>query len=323
MNPSAADCWVITDGAAGNERQALALAAQLGRRVRSLVLQPRAPWSWLAPRLVAGGRLALPARSREGFQAPWPPLAIGCGRSAALFTRMLRSLSGGACRTVQILDPRIDPHAWDLVIAPRHDALRGGNVLNPVGSLHPVDGRWLDDAREAFRRLGELPAPRLGVLVGGARRGVAMNDAFAHDMRQAIRDRLDRDGGSVMLVTSRRTPPELARALTADLPPGALIWRGEDDGANPFPGVLAWADRLLVTPDSVNMLSEACAVGVPVHTLPVRLPVRLERFHRALRLRGLLHELDTDPPLRQEPLRETARIAGQVVQRLGLDASPG
>ncbi len=42
------DAWVITDGGAGNRRQALALARALGLDNRSLVLASRAPWSWLA-----------------------------------------------------------------------------------------------------------------------------------------------------------------------------------------------------------------------------------------------------------------------------------
>jgi len=68
--------------------------------------------------------------------------------------------------------------------------------------------------------------------------------------------------------------------------------------------------RLVVTPDSVNMLSEACAVGCPVHTFVLgSLPDKLERFHRSLRDVGLLHSLDaTDtPPV--PPLRITAAIA--------------
>ncbi|NUR23487.1 MAG: nucleoside-diphosphate sugar epimerase, partial [Frateuria sp.] len=54
------ECWAITDHAAGNQRQALALAERLGMPVRPLVLDARAPWSWFAPRLILGGRLALP-----------------------------------------------------------------------------------------------------------------------------------------------------------------------------------------------------------------------------------------------------------------------
>jgi mitochondrial fission protein ELM1 len=314
------ECWAITDDAAGNQRQALALAERLGLPVRPLVLEPCGPWAWLSPRLLLAGELALPPAERARFAAPWPRVAVGCGRAAALFTRMLRARSEGNCRTVQILDPRIDPKHWDLMVAPRHDGLCGPNVLTPSGSLNPVDEEWLADARDAWPQLADLPAPRIGVLLGGPRRGIAMDEAWTQGFVLGLRALHRRHGGSLLVLASRRTPPRLAGALREALGklPG-LHWQGRDDGPTPYPGVLAWADRLVATPDSVNMLSEACAVGCAVHTFaPDTLPDKLARFHQTLYEAGLLHALDADAPDRQPPLRETERIAATVRQRLGL-----
>lgn len=311
------ECWAVTNGKAGNERQALALATCLPWPVRSLTLVPRAPWSWWAPRSLPGARLAWPA---DTLTPPWPRMVIGCGREAALFTRVLRQLSHGACHGVQILDPRIDPKHWDLVIAPQHDDLHGANVLNTLGSLNPVDEAWLAAARRAWSHLEALPAPRLGVLLGGPRRDVTMDPAYAATLATAMLARHQREGGSVMLLASRRTPSAWFDALSHALDgiPG-LRWRNADDGPNPYPGVLGWADRLLVTPDSVNMLSEACACGCPVHTLaPGNLTGKLARFHAALRSRGLLHDIDADTPPRQAPLHETRAIANEMCRRLDL-----
>jgi mitochondrial fission protein ELM1 len=230
---------------------------------------------------------------------------------------------------VQILDPRIDPRHWDIVITPQHDALKGENVLHPLGSLHPIDDAWLADARQAWEsQIAALPAPRLGVLLGGPRHGVALDASYAERLIDALLTRQRRDGGSVLVLASRRTPAALfeqvQRAL--DRLPG-LTWRGGNDGINPYPGVLAWADRLVVTPDSVNMLSEACATGRPVHTFITRpLTGKLARFHEALRARGLLHPIDAETSDRQPPLRETAAIAAAVCERLDMasnDAGSG
>jgi len=306
------EAWVITDGAAGNERQALALAQALDVPARVLALPLRKPWAWAAPRELPGGRLALGARDREVFAPPWPQLAIGCGRSAALLTRLLRELSDGECFCVQILDPRIDTRHWDAVIAPRHDGLRGDNVIETLGSLNPVDDAWLANGREAFADFVHLPRPRTALLLGGTRRGIAFDDAYARTLIAELTQRLQREGGSVMATASRRTPPEFARRLREALSdfPG-VFWLDENDGPNPYPGLLGWADRIVVTPDSVNMLSESAAVGVPVHTLvTAALPDKLARFHAALRERGSLHDLDA--PIERNaspPLRETAQIA--------------
>jgi uncharacterized protein len=318
VNPSSRECWAITDRATGNQRQALALAERLGLPVRHLVLEPRAPWSWLAPRRLPGGSLALPVAQRRVFAPPWPRVVVGCGRSAAFFTRQLRSLAGGRCYTVQILDPRIDPRHWDAVIAPRHDRLGGPNVLTPLGSLNPIDDAWLQDGRDGFSWLGDLPQPRVGVLLGGPRKGIALDERYAQQLSDRLRADQVRDGGSVLVVASRRTPPRLADALrkaSGDL--DGWFWSGPDQGPNPYPGVLGWADRLVVTPDSVNMLSEACAVGCAVQTLvTATLPPKIARFHRALREAGLLHDLDAVPAPRQPPLRETGDIAAEMRRRI-------
>ena len=312
------ECWVITDEAAGNQRQALALAEQLGIPTRHLVLEPRAPWSWLAPRLTVGGKLALPPAQRAWFAPPWPTVAIGCGRAAALFTRMLRPLSAGRCHTVQILDPRLDPGLWDTVIAPRHDGLDGANVLHPLGSLNSVDDQWLADGRDACPHFDELPQPRVGVLLGGPRRGIALDSSYARVLGKRLLARQRQEGGSLLVVASRRTPAaliDILRPLLAGVP--GLFWSGRDDGPNPYPGVLGWADRLVVTPDSVNMLSEACAVGCPVLTfVGARLPARILRFHQALRDAGLLHDIDAPVFAAQTPLRETMRTAAMLRARI-------
>lgn len=315
------EAWIITDGAAGNERQALALAQALGVASRVLAMPLRAPWSWVAPRKLIGGRLALAARDRAQFASPWPDLAIGCGRSAALLTRLLRDLSERQCLSVQILDPRIDTRHWDAVIAPRHDGLRGASVITTLGSLNSVDDAWLASGREAYPDFALLPRPRIALLLGGPRRGVAFEDADADALATAISARVAREGGSVMTSSSRRTPPPFAQRLRQRLAhlPGSF-WSG--DGANPYPGMLGWADRIVVTPDSVNMLSEAAATGVPVHTLvTMTLPEKLARFHASLRERKSLHDIDArlahnDVP----PLRETTQVAEQLRERIAARA---
>ncbi|OOG49445.1 mitochondrial fission ELM1 family protein [Rhodanobacter sp. C01] len=313
------ECWVITDTAAGNQRQALALAEQLRMPFRHLVLEPRAPWSWLAPRLTTGGRLALSASQRPLFAPPWPQVAIGCGRAAALFTRLLRPLSDGQCHTVQILDPRIDPAHWGTVIAPRHDRVAGPNVLQPLGSLNSVDDAWLADGRESCPQFAELPQPRVGVLLGGSRKGIALDADYAQQLTARLLERQQREGGSLLVLASRRTSAALIETFRHALNglPG-LVWAGRDDGRNPYPGVLGWADRLVVTPDSVNMLSEACAVGCPVQTfITSALTAKIERFHRALREAGLLQDLDAPSPAEHRPpLRETAAIAIELRERI-------
>ena len=310
-------CWAISDGAAGNERQALALADALGLPARVLRIRVAEPWNLFAPRLVAGARAAIRDADGNTLAAPWPDIAIGCGRRAALLTRALRRWSGGRTRVVQILDPRIATDAWDLVIAPRHDDVHGANVITSIGALNPVGPDWLARGRAAFPALGALPSPRTTLLVGASNRAQRLDAAYFDTLAERLAARQARDGGSLLASVSRRTPHAVAQRLRRSLGahPG-IFWAGPDDGPNPYAGLLGWADRLVVTPDSVNMLSEACATGKPVHTFAPR-PIagKLATFHAALAASGHLRDLDDDTPRPPPPpLAETAAIAELVAR---------
>ena len=310
--------WVISDGAAGNERQALALAQAMRLTPAVAQVPLRAPWSWFAPRLARGVRLALPREIREHLRQPWPALAIGCGRYGALLTRWLKRASGGRTFVVQILDPRIDPAHFDLVIAPRHDELAGANVIQTLGSLNAIDEAWLAQGLAKFPNVVQLPQPRTVLLLGGPRRGLAMDDAWLDEFLARVGALVARDGGSLLITSSRRSPPawraRVREHLRADC---RHFWDGAGDGENPYQGYLGAADRIIVTPDSVNMLCEACATGKPVLTLlPAAARGRIALLHAELRGQGWLHTLDaqmdfstlSQPP----PLRELAAVAGKV-----------
>jgi len=83
-------------------------------------------------------------------------------------------------------------------------------------------------------------------------------------------------------------------------------------------GRLGLADALVVTGDSVTMISEAAATGKPVHV--VELPggtAKFSRFHAGMGAAGITRPFDGrleswDYP----PLEETARAAAEIRRRL-------
>lgn len=309
--------WTITDGRAGNVRQAVALATalKLGAH-RPLVLEPRAPWRWLAPRWLPGAGHGF-GEAFQALTAHPPALAIGCGRQAA---GALRELRRRGSKVVQILDPRLGTRHWDLLVVPEHDGLRGDNVLTLLGSLNPVNDDWLACGRAAFASFSALPGPRTALLVGGPTPHAPWHEPDMVQVFQQLAAQLRAEGGSLLATTSRRTPPALVGALRsafAEVP--NVIWGDGGDGVNPYAGLLGWANRVVVSPDSVNLLSEACATRMPVAVaLADQAQGRLARFQQALRERGRLQPrwLEWQTGARIEPLRETARIAAQVQARL-------
>jgi mitochondrial fission protein ELM1 len=311
--PTPDPCWVLHDGAAGNRRQALALAAAMALPIREWNLQPNRLARWLAPRQVPGAGFGREF-AQALRQAP-PSLAIGCGRLAALATRQARA---AGAQVVQILAPRLPTRHWDVVVAPRHDRLHAANVVPTLGSLHPVDEAWLAQAREQWRELLALPGPRTAVLLGGPTAATP----FDRIALEALCTRLEamrlHEGGSLLLCGSRRTPADWVAAVRARFGGSARLWFDARDGENFYPGALACADRIVATPDSVNMLSEACATSLPVYLAdPACATGRVGDYVQALlacgRVRAQQRELEA---FAAQPLRETPRVAAAVRARL-------
>ncbi len=84
--------------------------------------------------------------------------------------------------------------------------MRGANVIALLGSLNPVDDAWLAQARARFAAFAELPQPRTALLLGGdsahARFGRMAFEVLASKLEAA----LARDGGSMLITTSRTRP---------------------------------------------------------------------------------------------------------------------
>src|SRR5262245_52299943 len=104
--------WIVTDGRAGIEAQALGLAEAIARRapisLTTKRVRIRTPYSWLPAGFVPAPKHALTIES-DPIQAPWPDIFIGCGRASIPFAMGVREWSNGKTFVVQLQDPRVNP----------------------------------------------------------------------------------------------------------------------------------------------------------------------------------------------------------------------
>ncbi|WP_018408190.1 mitochondrial fission ELM1 family protein [Methylocystis rosea] len=259
--PQATTLRILSDGRAGHEAQTLGLAEALGVAPEIRCIASRNIYAALAP--------FAPADPRDAFAhaPPYPDIAIGAGRRTIPALKRLKRDSGGRTFTVYLNKPANGLSAADLIIAPRHDGLRGANVFSPLTPANRLTPERLAAARAAPNpRIAALPRPRVALIVGGDSRRGAYG---AKDIAQLahIAASLRASGRSVMATASRRTPMALRDALTLALAaPGGFFWNSAGD--NPYLSMLAIADAIVVTGDSVNMVGEAVATAAPVYVVP-------------------------------------------------------
>jgi uncharacterized protein len=258
--------------------------------VAFMCLPPGAARRAVPPGLVAGSALP-PPYNAEGNFSNTLILAAGSAASAPALVARDRLLGS---RLIQVLHPRRAVDQFEVVVTPAHDFAPGAdvpdNVVTTAGSLHDISRERL--AAHASEHPCEdvlaLPSPRITVLLGGPRglrsRLYTWSDAGASHMASQAASHAGA-AGSVVVTVSRRTPAAFAlrlqRQLVSRLGTARVLY---DDGTRRarYLYLLATSDALVVTADSVNMLSEAAAS-------PARLLVagssgsrRLDRFCKHL-----------------------------------------
>jgi mitochondrial fission protein ELM1 len=243
---------------------------------------------------------------------------IASGRQTVAPSMAIRRAGGGRTFTVQIQNPVVDPAAFDVVVAPRHDRLTGPNVIETVGGLNRVTEARLGAAAARFGpALAHLPRPLIGVVLGGSSRVHRFTPAIARRLGEDLARLCRTEGAGLLVTASRRTDPGILALLRAALNGcAAEIWDGA--GENPYLGYLGLADAFVVTGDSVNMVCEAATTGKPVHVVELAGGSdKFTRFHQALSEAGATRpfvgrlEQWTYPPL-----RDTETAAAEIRRRL-------
>lgn len=313
MSESDITCWIVTEGIAGTENQCLGIAEALGVRPVIKRIKLKSPWRQLSPWLRFGHQYALASGSAT-LAPPYPDILIAGGRKSIGIALHVKKKSGGKTFLVQVQDPRISPKHFDLVIAPQHDGIRGGNVLLTTGALHRVTPEKIAAEKKKFEsKLSHLPHPRVALLIGGS----GESHTMTHDNTKKLVDDLLKLKAGIMVTASRRTGAENTRLLREKLT-GENIFFWDGTGDNPYFAMLGLADHIIVTEDSVSMISEAISTGKPVHIAHLDGGSgKFDLFHQDLQQKnyakpftGVLETWSYTPP------SDITRIVNEIKQRM-------
>lgn len=263
--------WLLMGNRAGDNSQVLGLGEALGWTLieKHFEFQPyekfvNLPW---------GAHLMGIKKDRSTpMSAPWPDLVISAGRKNEPIARWVRARAlaeeGKRTRLIHVGRPWAAPPNWDLVITtPQYRLPHDPNILHNETPLHRVTRARLDEeARKWEERVAHLPKPLVAVLCGG-NSGPYPFDLASGERLAVAADALAREfGGSLLVTTSKRTLPETTEALFEGIQSPSILYDWKpDDPDNPFFAFLGLADRVIVTADSVSMMTEACVTQRPVY----------------------------------------------------------
>lgn len=316
--------WVLTDDRAGNNAQALGVAESTGFDAET----KRVYYTKCAalPNFLRGATtLGIARETLNEIKPPYPDFVIAAGRRAAPLARYIKKKSAGKTKIVQLMFPgAAGLDDFDLVVLPTHDGFtrERKNVVRYVGAPNRVTDEKL--AAEKARRADvfeKIPSPRVALIVGGKTKNRPFTAAQAQELARLTNDFAQSLGNaSVMVTTSRRTGEEQTKILRDSLQNCAYFYKYGDAGENPYFALIAYADDIIVTGDSVSMCSEACAARAPVFIYAPDgfCAPKHARLHQELYRAGYAAPLNEAKEAALKP-HEPLRIAALIAERMKND----
>ncbi len=302
---SVSDAVLLHDGRTGHLRQSQAVAKALeenfkkdGRECRintvDVVYRNR-----LATRIVVllsfvnGGLLTLLRRpllkwclTPESFKSLFsvkPDFVVSCGSAAAYINFMLATEQ--YAKNVSILKPGVlNVRRFNLVILPEHDrrwdnnSYDDSNVIFTKGALNLINAEYLqDNAEKLLKHFSHLKIGdnfKIGVLLGGDTKECVLSVKKVKIMLHQLVEVSEEMNADILLTTSRRTSEKVESLIHRHLKHfprcRLLILANRNNISEAVGGILGLSDMVIVSGDSVSMISEAACSGKPAVVFPIQ-----------------------------------------------------
>lgn len=256
--------WVLQGPRTGDNAQAHELASRLEAQVICKHLKFNN--LHFLPNLILGASVSsIENDSRKDLSPPWPDLVIAIGRRSVPIARWIKQQSLGQTKAVQLGRPRAPLSAFDLVITtPQYGLPPAANVIEiplPFVKSRTVDALELANWRSEW---AGLRRPLIAVAIGHAKFPLKMGQREARLLGQRLNSLAEQLQGSLLLIASPRSLPNLIARIEAELSAPHVAYRTFNSQRNPYSAALADCDHFVATSDSISMISELISTGKPV-----------------------------------------------------------
>lgn len=200
-------------------------------------------------------------------------LFLATGNSASTFCLALGKVLHGYSAVVMTPDV-VGTKPFDFAIVPQHDRPEpADNILTTLGAPNHIYGPELAAAAETFfAPVKPLPQKVVALLLGGSDTNYELSPDWVMGVLPSLREAAEQQGAALLVTTSPRTGAEADRAVESVLegsPAVRYLLLASRSRENPVPAMLGAATHVLVTEDSVSMVSESATAGFRVGLLRV------------------------------------------------------
>ena len=294
---------ILSDGKTGHLRQSQTIstmieAALAQRKIFSkteiLLVQYKSPWaakwisvvSLLSNAFLFQGRLEFLRKflTEESFQKIMSVKAdfiISCGSSVAPLNYLLSC--DHQAKSISVLKPGVlRLNRFDLVVLPQHDEHCAydshANVVITKGAPNLITPAYLQEQTELllthFSHLKSHRKTCIGLLIGGDSKEYVLNEDTIRIVINQLKEAVEAINADLLVTTSRRTSNRVENLIVRELKKYArcplVVIPNRAPVEEAVGGILGLSNILIVSGESISMVSEAASSGKNTIVFPAK-----------------------------------------------------
>ena len=244
-------------------------------------------------------------------------IIISCGRKSVIPSIFLKRKYGNKVMNIHIQDPKVSLQNFDFIVAPEHDGLNGKNVLTSKGAIHYLRNNELEENVNYLKpRLNSKKI--VSFIIGGPTKHYNYDDIAIDDIFLKIKNNFINKNFQLIVIPSMRTPKSIIKKAKDYFDNNQIIITDVDKKA--YLSALKLADYIVVTCDSISMISEAAITGKPIYVAQMassRTNKRFKKFFELFKSLNIIKDLDNSlNEWKYNKLNETDRISRYIKEKI-------
>tara|TARA_B100000965_G_scaffold151033_1_gene125540 strand:+ start:197 stop:1147 length:951 start_codon:yes stop_codon:yes gene_type:complete len=303
---------LLTQGMHGmvSQVEGLAKALKLNYKHQNIKLKPF--WNLIPPKFTPISENLL----IEKFVCDCKVI-ISCGRKSVISSIALKKRFGKEIFNIHIQNPNVSLKHFDIVISPEHDNLKGDNVITNKGAIHYLSKKEISQNLK-YLKLEKEKKQIVAFIIGGPNKYFSYSEEQVHYIFNKVKTLFTPDKFKIIIIPSYRTPENVIKKAFNTFSFNHLVVKEVDKKA--YLSGLALADFIVVTGDSISMISEAAVTGKPIYIAmmkSMRSSSRFKTFYNQFKSLGIVKDLeDKVDNWSYDKLDEVNRIAPIIREKM-------
>ena len=300
---------LLTEGFHGMISQAEGLAKALDLDFFHEKIELNNFWKFIPPKFTPIKKFVFNNEIKKDFD-----VIISCGRKSVVPSIFLKKNSPKKIFNIHIQNPKISLENFDIVVAPKHDEIKGKNVISTRGAIHYLTLEEINQNKNYLGNKIDRSKDVLALIIGGPNKYYQYTKKNIQKIFSLINENIIKQNLQLIVIPSMRTPIETIELAKNYFGSEHLVVDNVDKKA--YLSALSLSNFIVVTCDSSSMISESALTGKPIYVAQIpasKNDYRFQNFRKLFKELNIIRDLDGNiENWSYKPLDETNRVATEI-----------